>query len=304
MELLNYFKALSDQTRLRLLNILIHCELNVNELVTVLRMSQPRISRHLKILLDSGLISYRRDGLWTFYSAVNNGNSRHYIDAIKPLLNSALEFKADIDSCDKIIQDRSAETTRFFNKVAGDWGKLKQNIIGNFDINKILAQYMNKCGLAVDIGCGTGDLIPALLANADNVIGVDRSQKMLEHAKKLLSAYADRLSLRLGDLEHLPLSDNEADFAVANMVLHHLSSPMEAINEIHRVVKKTGSFVIIDLLKHSNEQMRTKYGDRWLGFEKEEIKKWLIKTKFLVKNSVMYDIQNELKIIFISAVKQ
>ena len=186
MELLNYFKALSDKTRLRLFNILTHYELNVNEIVSVLGMSQPRISRHLKVLLDSGLISFRRDGLWIFYS-VNNGDSRNFIDSIKILLNSESEFTTDIERCEKIIKDRSVETTRFFNKVAGDWSKLKQNIIGSFDINKTIAQYMKKCRLAVDVGCGTGDLIPTLLANADNVIGVDRSQKMLGQAKKNLS---------------------------------------------------------------------------------------------------------------------
>jgi ubiquinone/menaquinone biosynthesis C-methylase UbiE len=302
MELLNYFKALSDKTRLRLFNILIHYELNVNEIVSVLGMSQPRISRHLKVLLDSGLVSFRRDGLWIFYS-VNNGDSRNFIDSIKIFLNSGSEFTTDTERCEKIIKDRSAETTRFFNKVAGDWSKLKQNIIGSFDINKTIAQYMKKCRLAVDVGCGTGDLIPTLLANADNVIGVDRSQKMLGQAKKNLSLNADRLSLRLGDLEHLPLSDNEADFAVANMVLHHLSSPLDAIEEIFRVLKRKGTFVIIDFLKHSSEQMRTKYGDRWLGFERQEIKKWLKAAKFIINDEAEFDIQNGLKVILLLAVK-
>jgi ubiquinone/menaquinone biosynthesis C-methylase UbiE/DNA-binding transcriptional ArsR family regulator len=303
MELLNYFKALSDKTRLRLFNILIHYELNVNEIVSVLEMSQPRISRHLKVLLDSGLASFRRDGLWMFYSVINNGESRDFIDLIKKLLNSESEFKTDIERCEKIIKNRSVETIRFFNKVAGDWGKLKRNIIGSFDINKTIVQYMNKCRLAVDIGCGTGDLIPTLLANADNVIGVDRSDKMLEQAKKNLSLDADRLSLRLGDLEHLPLSDNEADFAVANMVLHHLSSPLDAIKETFRVLKKKGTFVIVDFSKHSSEQMRTKYGDRWLGFEAHEIIKWLKDAKFVVNDKAEFDIQNGLKVILFSAVK-
>jgi ubiquinone/menaquinone biosynthesis C-methylase UbiE len=303
MELLNYFKALSDKTRLKLFNILIHYELNVNEIVSVLGMSQPRISRHLKVLLDSGLVSFRRDGLWIFYSVINSGENRDFIDSIKKFLDSGSEFRSDIERCEKIIKNRSVETTRFFNKVAGDWGKLKLNIIGSFDINKTIAQYMNKCRLAVDIGCGTGDLIPSLLANADNVIGVDRSEKMLEQAKKNLSLDAERLSLRLGDLEHLPLSDNEADFAVANMVLHHLSSPLDAIKEIFRVLKRKGTFVIVDFIKHSSEQMRLKYGDRWLGFETHEIIKWLKDAKFVVTDEAEFDIQNGLKVIVFSAVK-
>ncbi|MFH0974413.1 MAG: metalloregulator ArsR/SmtB family transcription factor [Spirochaetota bacterium] len=303
MELDNYFKALSDNTRLRLFNILFHYELNVNEIVSVFNMSQPRISRHLKILLDSGLVKYRRDGLWIFYSAANNGNSLPFIKSIKNLLTPENELKPDIEKCRKIVESRSSETTRFFDKVAGNWSKLKQNITGDFDINKIIAQYMKSCKLAVDVGCGTGDLIPTLLQHAENVIGVDRSAKMLEQAKRILFADADRLSLRLGDLEHLPLSDNEADFAVANMVLHHLSSPSEAINEISRVLRKKGSFVIVDLLKHSNETMRTKYGDRWLGFEKNEIENWLINTEFSLKESTEFEIQNNLKLNLYLAIK-
>jgi ubiquinone/menaquinone biosynthesis C-methylase UbiE len=304
MELLNYFKALSDNTRLRLFNILIHYELNVNEIVSVLGMSQPRISRHLKVLLESGLVSSRRDGLWIFYSALNNGEGREFIDSVKKFLNSKNEFKSDTERCEKIIKSRSMETTSFFNKVAGDWTKLKQNILGNFDINKTIAKYMTKCRLAVDIGCGNGDLIPALLSKAENVIGVDRSEKMLEQARQNLSSEADRLSLRLGDLEHLPLSDSEADFAVANMVLHHLSSPLDAIKETLRVLKRKGAFVIVDLLKHTSEQMRTKYGDRWLGFEPHELKKWLRETKFAVIEEAEFDIQSGLKIILFLSVKQ
>jgi ubiquinone/menaquinone biosynthesis C-methylase UbiE len=303
MELENYFKALSDNTRLRLFNILFHFELNVNEIVSVLNMSQPRISRHLKILLDSGLIKYRRDGLWIFYSILHDGNSLPFIKSITDLLSSENELKPDIEKCKKIVESRSSETTRFFDNVAGNWSKLKQNITGDFDINKIISQYLKNCKLAVDVGCGTGDLIPTLLLYADNVIGVDRSAKMLEQAKRVLSSDADRLSLRLGDLEHLPLSDNEADFAVANMVLHHLSSPSEAIQEISRVLRKKGSFVIVDLLKHSNEIMRTKYGDRWLGFEKYEIKSWLDKADFSIKENSEFEIQNDLKLNLYLAIK-
>ncbi len=304
MELLNYFKALSDKTRLRLFNILIHHELNVNEIVSVLEMSQPRISRHLKVLLESGLVASRRDGLWIFYSVINNGKGRDFITLIKKFIYSGSEFLSDIERCEKIIKNRSVETIRFFNKVAGDWSKLKQNIIGTFNINETIAQYMRKCRLAVDVGCGTGDLIPTLLSKADTVVGVDRSEKMLEQARKNLSSESARLSLRLGDLEHLPLGDNEADFAVASMVMHHLSSPPDAINEIHRVLKRKSNFLIVDFLKHGSEKMRIKYGDRWLGFEPNEIKKWLKDAKFTLNDRAEFDLQNGLKIILFLSAKQ
>lgn len=304
MNLLNYFKALSDKTRLRLINILLNYELNVNEIVSVLEMSQPRISRHLKVLLECGLATYRRDGLWVFYSVSDKEESYSFIDSIKNFLNNDEEFKIDLNRCKTIIENRSKETTSFFDSIAGDWPKLKENIIGNFNITDIISKYINNCKLAVDIGCGTGDLIPLLLNFADNVIGVDRSQKMLDEAKRNLSINANRVSLRLGEVEHLPLSDNEADFALANMVLHHLSSPIEALKEVFRVLKKRGSVIIIDFLKHNNELLRTKYGDRWLGFEEDEMKKWLIKTNFNIKDKAQYQIKSDLKLFLFLAEKQ
>jgi SAM-dependent methyltransferase len=303
MNILNYFKALADRTRLRLINILIHYEFNVNEIVSIFSMSQPRISRHLKVLLDSGLVSSRRDGLWIFYSAAETGTGSMFLKTIKNLLENEEEFIQDIDRCRDIIENRSKETTLFFDNVAGDWSSLKQNIIGNLDINSIIDGYIKKCRLAVDIGCGNGDLIPVLLKHSEKVIGVDRSQKMLEHAKQHLSSDIERLSLRLGDLEHLPLSNNEADFAVANMVLHHLSSPLEAIQEVYRILKKRGSFILVDFLKHKNEQLREKYGDRWLGFEESEIKTWLIDSNFAIEEKNQYNLSNGLKMMLYLAVK-
>lgn len=303
MNLINYFKALSDKTRLRLINILLHYELNVNEIVSVLGMSQPRISRHLKVLLECGLATYRRDGLWVFYSVSDKGESYSFIESIKNFLNNDEDFNTDINRCKTIIEYRSKETTNFFDSIAGDWPKLKENIIGNININDIISKYTSRCKLAVDIGCGTGDLIPLLLSFADNVVGVDRSQKMLDEAKRGLSVNANRVSLRLGEVEHLPLSDNEADFVLANMVLHHLSSPMNALKEVFRVLKKRGSVIVVDFLKHNNELLRTKYGDRWLGFEEDEMKKWLIKTNFNIKEKAQYQIRGDLKLFIFLAEK-
>ena len=125
MNQVNYFKALSDNTRLRLINLLIHFELNVNEIVSVLEMGQPRISRHLKILLDSGLVTFRRDGLWIFYSAVSSGDGSNFIKSIKSFLKENNEFVRDIEHGKLIIENRKEETIRFFDSIAGNWAELK-----------------------------------------------------------------------------------------------------------------------------------------------------------------------------------
>ncbi|MBN2041577.1 MAG: metalloregulator ArsR/SmtB family transcription factor [Spirochaetes bacterium] len=304
MDILNYFKALADITRLRLLNLLIHFELNVNEIVSVMGMGQPRISRHLKILLDSGLLNSRRDGLWIFYSAVTGGNGSKFIKSIKPFLNDNNSSNKDIDRGKAVFESRKEETIRFFDSIADNWTELKDNIIGSLDFNSLIDRYMYDCDLAVDVGCGNGDLIPQLLKHADNVIGVDRSGKMLDQAKKILSKQADRVNLRLGEIEHLPLKDNEADTAIANMVLHHLSVPGDAIIEIHRILRQNGNFILIDLAKHTNELMRTKYGDRWLGFNDKDISEWLIQAGFFIKEKSEYEVQENLKIMLFLSEKK
>ena len=163
---------------------------------------------------------------------------------------------------------------------------------------------MNKCKLALDVGCGNGDLIPVILTKAEKVIGVDRSPKMLEEARRLFDKNENRVSLRLGEIEHLPLSDGEADLAIVNMVLHHLSSPVIALQEIYRVLKSCSILILIDLLKHDDESMRIKYGDRWLGFSEDEIIKWLNKANFRMKESVQFNIKNGLKLLLNYSKKQ
>ena len=187
MDISNYFKVLGDKTRLRLISLLINHELNVNEIVAILGMGQPRVSRHLKVLLDSGLATFRRDGLWVFYSIVVNGEAGQFIKSIKSLLQNDKELMTDLERSKIIIENRAKETVKFFDSIAGDWSRLKETIIGDLDINALIDRYIKKCGLAVDIGCGNGDLIPYLLTFAEKVVGVDRSQRMLEQAKKLIA---------------------------------------------------------------------------------------------------------------------
>ncbi len=304
MNITNYFKALGDHTRLRLVYLLLNFELNVNEIVSVLDMIQPRISRHLKVLLDSGLVTFRRDGLWVFYSAVKNGEGRDFIDSIRQFLEDDEVLRADILRCKAVIRDRTKETAKFFDSIAGDWKKLKENIIGDLDINGLISRYMVKCEMAVDIGCGNGDMIPLLLRYAESVIGVDRSKNMLEQAKKRVQTDSNNVSLRLGEAEHLPVSDNTADFALANMVLHHLSDPFDTIREVYRILKTNGSFIILDLLKHDNEVMRTEHGDRWLGFNEDVLIKWLTGSKFTIKEQAVFGIKNNLMLIFLLCEKQ
>ncbi len=282
MKAVNYFKALADETRLRLLNLLLNHELNVNEIVDIFSMGQSRISRHLKILTDNHLLTFRHDGLWTFYAATSNEKSSYFIEVIQYLFKGEDIFFTDLSKAKKVIEKRSKETTRFFDSIAEDWQKLKSEIIGDFDLNGFLLSHVPHCHTVVDLGCGTGDLLSDLQKISKVTIGVDKSAKMLEEARKRFLRCESHIDLRIGEIEHLPLGDGEADIAIINMVLHHLPSPLSSLKEINRILKRNNQFIIVDFLKHNLEKMRLKYGDRWLGFSERKIKKWLEESGFQV----------------------
>ncbi len=266
---IRYFKALSDETRLRLMHVLGLYELSVNELVSILEMGQSRISRHLKILAEAGLVTFRRDGLWVFYAAVDQGEGRHFLRAVTPFLTADMNMRADADMAARIIEERARKTRQFFNTIADHWDTLNGEVLGGFDLAGAVAEAMPAgCGTAVDLGCGTGLVLERMRGRADLVIGVDGSPRMLELSRRRLAEDSAGVSLRIGELDHLPLRDGEADFACINMVLHHLSDPQAALREIRRVVRPGGLLFAADFDRHTQERMRTDYGDRWLGFDR------------------------------------
>lgn len=276
-DILKNIKALADDTRLRLAYILWHYELSVNELVTLLNMGQSRVSRHLKILSDAGLLQARRDGLWVFYKAVEEGENKDFLASLFSYLSKDLQ--TDLDAASRIIEERAIKTRQFFNSIADDWDELNKEVLGAFSLPKEVKKSVPvTCKMAVDLGCGTGEVLDKLLEVSENVIGVDGSPKMLDLARRRFNdnmAKLSHLSLRIGELDHLPLRDNEADFACINLVLHHLSDPRIALSEIERVLAPHGLLFISDFVQHKEEKMRRNYGDRWLGFSRENLDAYL-----------------------------
>ena len=289
---LQYFKALSDRTRLRLARILQRYELSVNELVQLLGMGQSRISRHLKILADAGLLNWRRDGLWVFYRATESGSGRAFLAAVTPFWEEDPATRADVDMAVHIIEARALKTRQFFNAIAEDWDALNREVLGDFDLaGAVCAAVPANCGVAVDLGCGTGMVLERMRFHARECIGVDGSPRMLELARRRFAASGGHsegeahVSLRIGELEHLPLRDGEAHFACINLVLHHLSEPLSALKEIRRILQSGGLLLATDFDKHGNEQMRKDYGDRWLGFDERMLHDILAKTGFTMRRT-------------------
>ncbi len=295
-----YFKALADETRLRLLSLLDFQELNVQELMEILAMGQSRISRHLKLLQEAGLLSSRRDGLWAFYGTVEQGPGRRFIDSIRFLLEREALFRADLEQAKEVLRAGKMRDRRFFDSIASGWETMKRGIIGELDLAARIVERLPAGGSVADLGCGSGSLLERLAGKAELLIGVDSSHKMLaeagERLRRLPGQAGGRLSLRIGELEHLPLRDGEVDSAVINLVLHHLRSPLKGLQEALRVLRDGGTLLVADFCRHGEELLRSRYGDRWLGFARQEIESWLAQAGFSVQQRSEFPVQMNLRL--------
>ena len=303
MEIASLFKSLADDTRTRILNLLMHHELNVNEIVSAMGMGQSRISRHLKILTDSGFLTSRRDGLWIFYRAAGAGRSGEMLESLGGIFSSDRELARDLQNLEKMLEEGVISKRRYFDAIASEWDFMKNEILGGLNLSSEIMGRVDRCGTAADIGCGTGELLKELAGKAGRVIGIDNSSNMLAEASRRLSDLGPAVELRLGSVEHLPMRDREADAVVLNMVLHHVTSPAGAIAEADRVLRDGGVLVVADLDKHGDEEMRTRYNHRWLGFDRDEVRVWFGASGFSVEEEAGFPVARGLEVVLYRAVK-
>jgi ubiquinone/menaquinone biosynthesis C-methylase UbiE/DNA-binding transcriptional ArsR family regulator len=276
-ELQKVFKTLSDPTRVRILRLLESEPLVVQELMEVLGMAQSRVSRHLAILREAGLLTDRRDGTYVTYRFTPPGAGpwRDTWALVSRNLRDDPTAQRDRASLERVIDARSAQPRSFFDTVGPEWDALRK--VFNDDIVRARAiTRLIQPGLRVaDIGTGTGILALELAKLGVSVIGVDNSARMLEAAEtKLEAAGVTGVEFRRGEAHRLPLEDAEVDGCFVHMVLHYLPSPADAVREMARAVKPGGAVVVVDFVRHSQEWMRQELGVVWLGFTPEEIDSW------------------------------
>lgn len=303
MDLLRIHKALADETRLRLTAILLRFELNVGEIVAVLGMGQSRISRHLKILADAGLIECRREGLWAFYRAAAEGPGRRFLDCQAALMDAEAQNVHDLERATQAVRERMLATRRFFDAVAGQWRDLSREVLGDFDLADELAGRLHPGMITADLGCGPGELLERLAAISRQAIGVDSSPRMLELAAARLGG-RQNVSLRLGELEHLPLREAEVQAVTLSMVLHHLIDPVAALSEARRVLAPGGTLLVAEFDRHDNEAMRVKYGDARLGVDRETLCDWLSQAGFTPRRVDAFPVNQGLTVLLAEAALQ
>ena len=282
-EPLKVYKALADETRLRLMRLLSRGPLNVNEVIGIMQMGQSRVSRHLKILAEAGLVTGRRQGTWIYYEAAPNGDGL-VADTLTNLNAHEKElgyFSEDVQRLEASTEGRRQRTRAYFDSLRDPSAFLQHPSLNGDYYRELAASLLpRECATVLDMGTGSGLLLPHLLERSERVIAVDSSATMLDLAKKAVGQQLERCDFRLGDLEHLPVADGEVESVMACMVLHHISRPADVLAEAYRALTPGGTVVIVDLNQHQDESLRERLADLWLGFEPTQVKRWLKKANF------------------------
>lgn len=279
-ELPSLLKALSDSTRLRILGLLELEELSVGELSRALEMAQSRVSNHLRVLRETGLLAERHVGTSTFlrpaFGTSNGGAALPYASRLWATLREGLEglpqHEADRMRLRAVLAARGG-SDEFFDRLAGDYDKLGALFESGQARQRTVANLLAPGLVLADLGCGTGYMARALTGLAARLICVDRSQGMLEQAERRLTPAppGTRIEFRQGELDALPIADDEVDCAVAGMVLHHLPEPFAPLREMHRIIRPGGVAAVLELAPHREAWMREGLGDRHLGLEQADV---------------------------------
>jgi ubiquinone/menaquinone biosynthesis C-methylase UbiE/DNA-binding transcriptional ArsR family regulator len=279
---LKSLRALSDPTRLRIVALLEREELSVNELQEITHMGQSRISTHLGLLQESGLLQSRREGKRTFYK-LNGETDTVALQIIQLAMQGAKEmgeYAADQINLKRILGRRNEQAQVYFNQVAGRFDRSYGPGRSWQAFGHLLLRILPPLVVA-DLGSGEGLLSELLARRAKKVIAVDNSEKMvLFGANKAKKNGLKNLEFRLGDLEHPPLEPQSVDLAILSQALHHAENPAQAIASAFQALKSGGQIMILDLSQHTFEKARELYGDRWLGFAESDLHRWLEEAGF------------------------
>lgn len=262
-------ESLADPTRLRLLRLLEHAELGVAELVEVLQMPQSTVSRHLKTLLDQGLVVARSRGPSNLYTARNGelpAAARKLWLPVREQTEGWPAVRQDRLRLERRLRERPPDAREFFARSAGQWDKLRRELYGAAFGDAALRGLLPRTWVVADLACGTGSVAAALGPHVARVFAVDNSPAMLEAAARRVAGQHN-VELRQGDLEALPLDDASCDAALLVLALTYVAEPAPVLAEAARVLRPGGRLVVVDLLRHGRDDFRRRMGQQRDGFE-------------------------------------
>ncbi len=273
-ETLAALEALGEPTRLRLVALLAEAELTVTELTTILGQSQPRVSRHLKLLVDANLVERHREGAWAFFRLRDAYSARLAGAALASIDGDDAVIFADRTRLTEVRAERARAADGYFARHAGDWDRLRALHVPESEVESALLKAVGPGPFraVLDLGTGTGRILALLAGRAERAIGVDGSAAMLAVARANLERAGLRhAQVRQGDIYALPVERDGYDVIVVHQVLHYLDDPARAIREAARALRPGGRLFVVDFAPHNLEFLRDEHAHRRLGFQREEI---------------------------------
>ncbi len=276
--LLSGLRAAAEPSRMRLLALCAHAELTVSELTQIIGQSQPRVSRHLKLLCEAGLLDRFREGTWAFYRLSETGRcgdlARVLID-LMPLDDKTLT--RDLQRLEAVKQANSDRAAAYFSRNADEWDKIRNLHIAEAEVENALLSLVPETGIQdfLDIGTGTGRMLELFGPRVGRGVGIDLSRQMLSVARaNLQRADLRNCQVRHGDMYQLPFNGESFDAVVIHQVLHFADDAAEVIAEAARALRPGGRLVVVDFAPHELEALRAEHAHRRLGFEDSEVVRW------------------------------
>ncbi|WDR03845.1 metalloregulator ArsR/SmtB family transcription factor [Devosia algicola] len=275
--LVNILKAAGEDTRLRLLALLAEGDHTVKDLTEILRQSQPRVSRHLKLLADAGLVQRHAEGAWAYYSLTQHGAGAALGRWLVERLDDGPERRLDRERQDSVRAAQQEQAAAFFAKVAGHWDQLRrlhapESAVEEAVVNALAGQDVE---LLIDLGTGTGRMLEVLADTYRRGIGIDSSREMLGVARaKLVTGAIGNAQVRLGDITAMDASVGPADVLVLHQVLHYFDDPGRVLAQTAQLLSADGQILIVDFAPHEHEFLRIEQAHRRLGLSNEQLDDW------------------------------
>ena len=277
-ELVGVLKAAGEGTRLRLLALLADGDHSVKDLTEILKQSQPRVSRHLKLLADAGLIERNAEGAWAYYGLAQEGNGAALAEwLIERVDDRDQERRRDMERQQAVRANQQARATEYFAKVASSWDLLKTLHVPEEAVEAAVVDALGgrKVDTLIDLGTGTGRMLEVLAGSYKRGIGIDSSREMLAVARsRLATAGIAHAQVRLGDIGDVDLTAGPADVIVIHQVLHYFDDPGRMLAQARRLLKPGGEMIIVDFAPHDLEFLRSEHAHRRLGLSQSQMSGW------------------------------
>ena len=277
-QLLRGLRSAAEPTRLRILALCARGDLTVSELTTILGQSQPRVSRHLKLLVEAGMLQRFREGTWAYYRIAEHGNGQGLARSLVAMIEPDDEIHSrDLERLDEVKKARAALAGEFFRQNASQWDQIRKLYINDEEVERALLEALSQDDIhhLLDVGTGTGRILEVLGESIERGVGIDLSREMLGIARVNLERRGlNHCHVRYGNMNQLPFGQDSFDAITFHLALHYAEDPGEAIREAARYLSPQGRLIVVDFAPHNQQKLQTEHAHRWLGFDDDDIGQW------------------------------